>query len=112
MLLACTNCSDLLDSLAITAWEIKVKKLVYWTTGIMTAAVAAAVNTSAMSAQDKYSLQVPGGIAFAEFKGYEGWQAVSVSQNNGRFAVILGNRSAIEAYQAGIPGNGKPFPDG
>jgi hypothetical protein len=55
--------------LAITAWEINVNNLVYWTTGMMTAAVAAAVSTSAVSAQDKYSLQVPGGIAFAELRG-------------------------------------------
>ena len=25
---------------------------------------------------------------------------------------ILGNPTLIEAYRAGIPGNGKPFPDG
>ena len=25
---------------------------------------------------------------------------------------ILGNPAMIEAYKAGIPGNGKPFPDG
>jgi hypothetical protein len=27
-------------------------------------------------------------------------------------AVILGNPAMIDAYRAGIPGNGKPFPDG
>jgi hypothetical protein len=27
-------------------------------------------------------------------------------------AVILGNPVMINAYQSGIPGNGKPFPDG
>ena len=27
-------------------------------------------------------------------------------------AAILGNPVMIEAYKAGIPGNGKPFPDG
>ncbi len=27
-------------------------------------------------------------------------------------AVILGNPVMIKAYQSGIPGNGKPFPDG
>ena len=27
-------------------------------------------------------------------------------------AVILANPVMINAYQAGIPGNGKPFPDG
>jgi hypothetical protein len=27
----------------------------------------------ALAQQDKYSLKVPGGLAFAEFKGYENW---------------------------------------
>ena len=34
----------------------------------------------AISAQDKYTVQVPGGLAFSEFRGYEGWQAVAISQ--------------------------------
>ena len=62
--------------------------------------------------QDKYSLKVPGGLAFSEFKGYESWQVIATSQNAKVVAVILGNPAMIEAYQAGIPGNGKPFPDG
>jgi hypothetical protein len=66
----------------------------------------------AMSAQDKYTVKVPGGLAFAEFRGYEGWQTISISRNEKVMAVILGNPAMIDAYQAGIPGNGKPFPDG
>ena len=66
----------------------------------------------ALAAQDRYSLQVPGGLAFADFRGYEDWQVVSVSHNGDRLATILGNPALIEAYRAGIPGNGKPFPDG
>ena len=87
-------------------------RIVYWAMGIVAAAAAVVVSTAALSAQDKYSLKVPGGIAFSEVKGYEGWQAVSVSQNGGKFAVILGNPAMIDAYKAGTPGNGKPFPDG
>ena len=87
-------------------------RMVYWAVGIVAAAATVVMSTSAMSAQDKYSLKVPGGIAFSEVKGYEGWQAVSVSQNGGKFAVILGNPATIDAYKAGIPANGKPFPDG
>ena len=34
---------------------------------------------AAIAAQDKYTLQVPGGLAFSEFKGYENWQSVSLS---------------------------------
>src|SRR3954449_12191271 len=45
-------------------------------------------------------------------QGYEGWQGVSTSQNERAVAVIVANPVMIEAYKAGIPGNGKPFPDG
>jgi hypothetical protein len=61
---------------------------------------------------DKYTVKVPGGLAFSEFRGYEGWQVVSTSQSDKLVAVILANPVMIEAYQAGIPGNGKPFPEG
>ena len=64
------------------------------------------------AAPDKYSLKVPGGLAFSEFKGYENWQLVSISQNGKLMAAILGNPKIIDAFRAGIPGNGKPFPDG
>jgi len=65
-----------------------------------------------ISAQDKYSVKVPGGLAFSEFRGYESWQTISISRNERVVAVILGNPVMIGAYQAGIPGNGKPVPDG
>ena len=65
-----------------------------------------------LAQQDKYTLKVPGGLAFSEFRGYEGWQVVSISQNDKLVAVILANPVMIDAYLAGIPGNGKPFPDG
>jgi len=80
------------------------------------AAVALAISAVAvafsMSAQDKYSLKVPNGLAFSEFKGYEDWPVIAISENGGLIAVILGNRAMIDAYRAGAPGNGKPFPDG
>ncbi len=66
----------------------------------------------ALSAQDKYGVAVPGGLAFSEFRGFEGWQTISVSHNGAVLAVILGNPEMIAAYQAEIPGNGQPFPDG
>src|SRR5580704_118560 len=67
----------------------------------------------ALAAQDKYTLKVPGGLAFSEFKGYESWQVVSISQNGGGIlAATLANPAMISAYQSGTPGNGKPFPDG
>ena len=66
----------------------------------------------AISAQDKYTVKVPGGLAFSEFRGYEAWQAIAVSRNERVVAMILGNPVMIEAYRAGIPANGKPVPDG
>jgi hypothetical protein len=67
----------------------------------------------ALAAQDKYTLKVPGGLAFSEFRGYESWQVVSISQNGGGIlAATLANPAMISAYQSGAPGNGKPFPDG
>jgi hypothetical protein len=76
-------------------------------------AVAIAVlGGTAMSAQDKYTLQVPNGLAFSDFKGYETWQVVSVAQTEEVLKVIVANPTMIDAYRAGVPGNGKPFPDG
>jgi hypothetical protein len=66
----------------------------------------------AISAQDKYTVQVPGGLAFSEFRGYESWEAVSISRNEKVVAVILANPVMIAAYRAGFPGNSKPIPDG
>jgi cytochrome P460 len=66
----------------------------------------------AVSAQDKYAVKVPGGLAFSEFKGYETWETISVSHNGESLAVILGNPAMVDAFKAGVPGNGKPFPDG
>ena len=79
---------------------------------VIVAVVPTVLVGNAISAQDKYTVQVPGGLAFSEFKGYENWQVISVSHAGDFLAVILGNPEMIEAYQAGAPGNGKPFPDG
>ncbi|MGA7715106.1 MAG: cytochrome P460 family protein, partial [Bradyrhizobium sp.] len=76
------------------------------------AAVVAVFGGRAISAQDKYTLEVPGGLAFAEFRGYEGWSVIAVSENGGMIAAIMGNPTMIDAFKAGVPGNGKPFPDG
>ena len=76
------------------------------------ATVALATESLATTKQDKYTVKVPGGLAFSEFKGYESWQVVSVSHNAKAIAVIVGNPAMIKAYEAGIPANGKPVPDG
>jgi hypothetical protein len=62
--------------------------------------------------QDKYTLQVPNGLKFSDFRGYENWQVVAVSQTDDLLKVMVANPIMIDAYRAGVPGNGKPFPDG
>ena len=74
--------------------------------------VLAFVGGRAISAQDKYAVKVPNGLSFSEFRGYESWQLVSISQDGPLVAAILANPVMIKAYQSGVPGNGKPFPDG
>ena len=66
----------------------------------------------AVSKQDKYTLKLPNGLAFSDFKGYEDWQLISSAETDDRMKVILGNPTIIAAFKSGIPGNGKPFPDG
>jgi hypothetical protein len=80
-------------------------------TAIITGLLAI-VGGGAVSAQDKYTVKVPNGLAFSEFRGYEAWQVVSISQDGDLIAAILANPVMIKAYSAGVPGNGKPFPDG
>src|SRR5262245_2901704 len=80
--------------------------------GAAIALVLSVLGGSAISAQDKYTLQVPNGLAFAEFRGFEDWPTVAVSQAGDLIEVIVANPLMIEAYRAGVPGNGKPFPDG
>ena len=63
-------------------------------------------------AQDKYLLKSPGGIAFADFKGYEDWSVVSSARTDEVLKVIVANPTMIKAYKSGVPGNGKLFPEG
>src|SRR3974377_1088663 len=79
----------------------------------MITGVLAFVGGWVVYAQDKYTVKVPNGLAFSEFRGYEGWQFVSISQGAG---ALMGGSVAhtvmINACKAGVPGNGKPFPHG
>jgi hypothetical protein len=79
---------------------------------VITAVLLAVLGGMALAQQDKYTLQVPNGLAFSAFRGYEGWQAVAVSQSGDLIEVILANPVMIDAYRSGVPGNGRNFPDG
>lgn len=82
----------------------------------MAASVIVAASTFAVSlalaAQDRFSVKVPNGLAFSEFKGYDAWQTIAPSQTEDGLKSILGNSTMTGAYKAGIPANGKPVPDG
>ncbi|WP_342739467.1 cytochrome P460 family protein [Bradyrhizobium sp. B117] len=88
---------------------MKKSTLIRLSISVSLAVLAAGV---AISAQDKYTVQVPNGLAFSEFRGYEDWPVIAISENEGLIAVIVGNPAMISAYKEGVPGNGKPFPDG
>ena len=79
--------------------------------GIVSVSLSVLAGT-AMSAQDKYSLKTSSGVAFSDFRGYEGWEVVSSAQTDEVLKVIVANPTMIAAYKAGVPGNGKTFPDG
>ena len=66
----------------------------------------------ALAAQDRYQLKALNGVAFSEIRGYETWQVIAPSYDNDHLKTIVGNSVMINAYKQGIPGNGRPFPEG
>jgi cytochrome P460 len=80
---------------------------------LITTTLAAFGTAAVMAAEkdDKYALKSPGGIAFADFKGYEDWATISTAKTD-VLKVIAGNPAIIKAFKSGVPGNGQAFPDG
>jgi len=81
----------------------------------ITAVLLVVLGGTAVYAQDKfdkYTLKSPSGIAFSDFRGYEDWAVISSARTDEVLKVIVGNPTMIKAYKAGVPGNGKPFPEG
>ena len=79
---------------------------------VISTLVLGVLGSTAIYAQEKYSLKTPAGIAFSDFKGYEDWAVISSARTDEVLKVIVGNSTMIEAFKAGVPGNGQPFPDG
>src|SRR5215470_14849280 len=75
-------------------------------------AVLSVLGATAVYAQDKYLLKSPSGIAFSDFSGYEDWAVVSSARTDEVLKVIVANPTMINAFKAGVPGNGQPFPEG
>ena len=70
------------------------------------------VGSLALAAQDRYTLKIPDGLAWSDFRGYETWQDVAVSQTETELKVIVANAVMMNAFRSGLPSNGKLFPDG
>ena len=66
----------------------------------------------ALAAQDRDTLQIPDGLAFSDFKGYENWQDVAVSQTATGMKAIVANPVMMEAFRSGLLAKGETFPDG
>jgi hypothetical protein len=79
---------------------------------VIAGAVLSVLAALALSAENKYAVKVPNGLAFSEFRGYESWQVVSISHNGDHLAATLANPVMIKAFLGGAPGDGKVFPDG
>ena len=90
------------------------KKMLFIVLIIVAVSMVTAIKMIRAEAEDKYALKEPNGISFSEIKGYESWQVVAPSYRTDQkeVRIILADDTMIRAYKNGIPGNGKPFPDG
>jgi len=50
------------------------------------------------SGDNKDTIKIPDGLALSEFKGYEKWQVIAVSQGGNIIDVIVGNPAMIAAF--------------
>lgn len=75
-------------------------------------ATIAVLCAAAVYAQEKYALITPGGMAFADFRGYEDWAVVSSARTDKILKVIVASPAMINAYKSGVPGDGQVFPEG
>jgi hypothetical protein len=75
-------------------------------------ALVSSLGGFALAAQDRDAVKVPGGLGFAEFKGYDTWQPVSVSQVKDGIKLISANPVMIAAFRSGLPAAGRTFPEG
>jgi hypothetical protein len=75
------------------------------------AVLLSGLGTIAYAAQDRYTLKL-GKLSFGDFKGYENWKDIAVSQTETLMKVILANDVMMEAYRRDLPADGKLFPEG
>jgi hypothetical protein len=56
----------------------------------------AILGAKVFAAQDKYTVRVPNGLAFSDFRGYEDWQVVAVSQTEELLKVEVANPTMLQ----------------
>ena len=78
---------------------------------LIVAVMLAVFGGMAIAAQDRYTLKL-GKLAFSDFRGYENWEDVAVSQTEAQLKVIVANDVMMKAYRQGLPADGKLFPEG
>jgi hypothetical protein len=71
----------------------------------------AGLGSMALAQQDRYTLKL-GELSFSDFRGYENWQNIAVSQTETILKVIVANDVMMQAYRQGLPADGKLFPEG
>jgi Cytochrome P460 len=69
---------------------------------VVVAVLLAVLGSMAFAAQDGYTLKL-GKLAFSDFRGYENWKVIAVSQTETLLKVIVAND---------VPADGKFFPEG
>jgi hypothetical protein len=71
----------------------------------------ATLGSMAYAAQDRFTVTL-GKLSFGDFRGYQDWKNVAVSQTAKQLKVILANDVMMDAYNQGLPADGKLFPEG
>ena len=78
---------------------------------LIIAVMLAVFGGMAIAAQDRYTLKL-GKLSFSDFRGYENWEDIAVSQTETLMKVIVANDVMMKAYRQGLPADGKLFPEG
>ena len=66
-----------------------IKTLAVVAAGTLIAANVRAQSAATVGAKDKYTLRLPGGLPFSDFKGYENWHLISSAKTDDRMKVKL-----------------------
>jgi hypothetical protein len=74
---------------------------------VIIAVLFAVLGGMALAAQDRFTVKVPNGIAFSDFRGYENWQNVAVSQTENGLKVIAANTAMTGKA---LPAMARSFP--